>query len=69
MKHVAHAAEYYVSASASFLQEEYAKLFKELCSEYSVPNPFALDDERMRKFFADISDRWKSRKQQLDEGK
>ena len=64
---VALSAQQYISVSAdkSFLQQEYASTFKDLCSKYEVEQPFELSDDRMREFFSELTSTWKERKREL----
>lgn len=49
-----------VSAAQSEKQKEYAALFRTMCEERNVQNPFELDDAGMKAFFAEISSRWEA---------
>lgn len=64
---VALSAQQYISVSAdkSFLQQEYASTFKDLCSKYEVEQPFELDNDRMKEFFSELTSTWKERKREL----
>ncbi|QZE58981.1 hypothetical protein pEaSNUABM22_00078 [Erwinia phage pEa_SNUABM_22] len=64
---VALSAQQYLSVSAekSFLQQEYATTFNDLCSKYEVNQPFELDDDSMKEFFSELTSTWKERKREL----